>query len=147
MTDSSVYELTDGETPLVNLNRSPQDHTFPGKRGDTLVEGVTYRDVYEAVQVGINRAAGESDDNDVFNINMDDLDPVAIAQNTCVNVEQRQGIYPNVANLEVIMNTKEIVASLNKQNADRENRLVQVARDYDETFAEEPVTLDRMEEI
>jgi hypothetical protein len=102
MTDSSVYELTDGETPLVNLNRSPQDHTFPGKRGDTLVEGVTYRDVYEAVQVGINRAAGESDDNDVFNINMD---------------------------------------------ADRENRLVQVARDYDETFAEEPVTLDRMEEI
>lgn len=81
-----------------------QPHTFTGARGDTFLsvhnaphtDQLTYRDVYEAVLVGFNRAAGQSDDADVYGINLTRVDPVAAAQNTCIVLEQRAGIFPNI---------------------------------------------------
>lgn len=76
-----------------------QPHTFRGSRGDTpLATGktLTYHDVYQAVLIGLNRSSEKPDDNDVYNLDLPDIDPVAVAQNTCVVLEERAGIYPNI---------------------------------------------------
>lgn len=79
-----------------------QPHTFLGLRGDTTLGDtqdhapLTYRDVYEAVLVGLNRSGMQPDDGDVYKLDLPDIDPVAVAQNTCVVLEERAGIYPNI---------------------------------------------------
>ena len=80
-----------------------QKHTFPGARGDTPLSvrkfprgPLKYRDVYEAVKIAFNRSAGQEDESDVYDINLHGIDPVAVAQNACVVLEERSGIYPNM---------------------------------------------------
>lgn len=86
-----------------------QPQTFPGKRGDTPLaiighdgRELVYRDAFNAVLVGLNRAAGRSDDADPYGHNLDDIDPVAAAQNAAVYLEELAGIYPNVPELEPV---------------------------------------------
>lgn len=83
-----------------------QPHTFGGERGDTPLamiggEGreLTYRDAYQAVLIGLNRAAGRPDDANPYGWDLDTIDPVAAAQNAAVYLEQMAGIYPNVPKL------------------------------------------------
>lgn len=85
-----------------------QDHTFTGKRGDTVINlgeqsagahTIRYRDVYEAVLIGLNRAAGRADDAPMYGeagIDLSEIDPGAAAQNVCCVLEQRAGIFPNI---------------------------------------------------
>lgn len=80
-----------------------QLHTFVGERGAyKLTPYLTIRDVYDAVQIGIARAAGVDDETiqsptfDVWRLDLDRVDPVAVAQNACCEIEKRLGIFPNI---------------------------------------------------
>lgn len=98
-----------------------QPHTCMGARGATEIRGLTFRDLrdcfvravllstgaevidgvdmrplYEEAQKGENATLCE---NDLYGFNLDKLDPMAIVQNLCCEVEKAMGIYPNVHNL------------------------------------------------
>lgn len=76
---------------LVELTRA-QPHTFTGQRGEAIV-AVRVGAIYDAVQEGIRRASGA----DSFEqVDLEGVDPVAIAQNTCVVIEELVGTYPNI---------------------------------------------------
>ena len=70
----------------------PQPHTFVGTRGDTVVTLRVY-DIYQAVLQGVMDACGAES---VEQINLEGVDEIAIAQNTCVAVEKVVGIFPNI---------------------------------------------------
>jgi hypothetical protein len=73
-----------------------QDHTYPGLRGNTVIAGLTFHQLHDAVLVGYNRARMMPDDADPFQVgDNDDIDPVALAQNVCNRMEELQGIFPN----------------------------------------------------
>lgn len=81
-----------------------QPHTDQGKRGETVVAGLTYRDVCDCFVIGWLSASSigqkllesrEVSYNDVFQCD-DDVDPLAVMQNMACEMEKRQGIYPNV---------------------------------------------------
>ena len=95
---SSAYSL-DRDRPY-----DGQTHTVSGERGKALVEGLTMRDVADCIVRGFLDAAGIHRKNpirdDLFAIpDLDDLDPVAIIQNTACWIERYMGIYPNVPKL------------------------------------------------
>lgn len=91
-----------------------QPHTHVGNRGKTEIKKIIYRDVFDAVVKAIALCAGDSKmreraDNetllikDLYDIpeeNLRTIDPVAVAQSVCVEIEKRQGIYPNVTHLQ-----------------------------------------------
>jgi hypothetical protein len=63
-----------------------QAHTDEGERGMTLVKGLTMRDVSDCIRRGIALATRE----------YDGMDPVAVAQNACCEIEKMMGIFPNL---------------------------------------------------
>lgn len=69
-----------------------QPHTFTGERGEAIV-AVRVGAIYDAVLEGIRRAAGSPES--VEQVDLEGVDVVAIAQNTCVAVEELVGTYPN----------------------------------------------------
>jgi len=98
-----------------------QPHTCTGTRGATEIRGVTFRDLrdcfvravllstgaevidgvdmrphYEEANKGEAAALCE---NDLYVFNLDKLDPMAIVQNLCCEVEKAMGIFPNVPKL------------------------------------------------
>lgn len=98
-----------------------QPHTSTGIRGATEINGITFRDLrdcfiravllstgagvisgkdmrplYEEACKGEMAALCESD---LYGFDLDDLDPMAICQNLCCEVEKAMGIYPNVPGL------------------------------------------------
>jgi hypothetical protein len=90
-------------------------------RGATEITGITFRDLYDCFirAVLLSTGAGEIDgvdmlprydqatrgelaelnENDLYGFNLDQLDPVAICQNLCCEVERAMGIFPNVPKL------------------------------------------------
>ena len=100
-----------------------QPHTNTGNRGATEVRGVTFRDLRDCYIRAVLLSTGSMDidgvnmrplyeeackgenatlcENDLYGFNMDKLDPMAIAQNLCVEVEKLMGIYPNVDGLSL----------------------------------------------
>lgn len=93
---------------------SGQPHTDTGIRGATKVEGVTFRDVrdcfirawllsngidnpelYEEAQKGEAAAICE---DDLYHLK-GDVDPMAVCQNLCCEIERIMGIFPNVPKL------------------------------------------------
>lgn len=90
-----------------------QPHTSTGTRGATEIRGVTFRDLRDcfirAVLLsshGISPAGlydeatkGEAAalcENDLHGWDLNQLDPMAVAQNLACEVEKVMGIYPNV---------------------------------------------------
>lgn len=95
-----------------------QPHTFVGTRGAVEVLGITFRDLRDAfIRAVLLATGGQSDgevgvmlryreaekgenavlcSNDLYGFNLDRLDPMAICQNLCVEVEKLMGVYPNV---------------------------------------------------
>ena len=91
--DSEAFRADCDKLAEVMLNPPrPQPHTFVGERGDTAVS-VKLRDVYFAVLEGLRLASGA---DSIDQINLEGVDEIAIAQNTCVAIEQVVGIYPNI---------------------------------------------------
>ena len=98
-----------------------QPHTCTGQRGATEIQGITFRDLRDcyiravllstggAMIDGVNlhfayeEACKGQDavlsENDLYGFNIDKLDPMAIVQNLCCEVEKIMGIYPNVPEL------------------------------------------------
>ena len=98
-----------------------QEHTATGTRGATEIKGITFRDVhdcfiravllstgaevidgvdmrprYEEAKKGEGAALCEQD---VYGVNLDKLDPLAICRNLSCEIERAMGIYPNVPKL------------------------------------------------
>lgn len=100
---------------------SGQPHTFTGVRGETGIRGVTFRDLHDCFVRAVllstgaemidgvdlrpryeEAVKGESAalcEHDLYGFSLDKLDPVAIVQNLCCEVEKMMGIYPNVPHL------------------------------------------------
>jgi hypothetical protein len=92
-----------------------QPHTDTGERGRTEVKGITFRDLRDAYVRAVFLSAyhiaplkyeeankGERAalcDNDLYELDWNQLDPVAICQNLTCEVERIMGIYPNVPKL------------------------------------------------
>jgi hypothetical protein len=93
-----------------------QPHTCHGQRGKTEVQGITFRDLrdcfvracflsagdqhpagYDQASKGVNAALCE---NDVYDLDFNKMDPIAIAQNLCCEIERIMGIYPNIEPLQ-----------------------------------------------
>jgi len=97
-----------------------QPHTDKGIRGSTEVHGVTFRDLhdcwiraaflasshlfpdespsfYDEARKGEDAALCEMD---LYRMNWDKMDPMAVFQNFTCEVERLMGIYPNVPELE-----------------------------------------------
>ena len=96
---------------------SGQPHTGTGQRGATEVKGITFRDLRDAYiravllsSFGVSPPGlydeankGESAalcENDLYGWDLNQLDPMAICQNLCCEVERLMGIYPNVPELQ-----------------------------------------------
>lgn len=95
-----------------------QPHTEMGVRGATEIKGITFRDLRDCFIRAVMLSTGaETIDgvdmhwmydeackgehamlcaNDLYGFNLDRLDPVAIVQNLCCEVERTMGIFPNV---------------------------------------------------
>jgi hypothetical protein len=106
---------------------SGQPHTDTGIRGATEIRGITFRDLRDCYIRAVLLSTGgrfyETDDpklkarmaalykeadkgeaaalceNDVYGFSTDQLDPIAICQNLCCEVEKIMGIFPNVPGL------------------------------------------------
>ena len=69
-----------------------QPHTFTGDRGK-YQDMISLRMIYDAVQEGIRLSCGA----DSFDqVDLEGVDPIAISQNTCCEIERQLGIYPNI---------------------------------------------------
>lgn len=94
-----------------------QIHTDHGDRGKTEIHGITFRDLrdcfiracflsavhihpagYEQANKGVNGVLCE---NDLFDLDFEKIDPVAVAQNLSCEVERIMGIFPNVPKLPI----------------------------------------------
>ncbi len=90
-----------------------QPQTMTGERGATEIRGVTFRDLRDCFvramllsSHGISPAGlydeatkGEAAalcENDLYGWDLNQLDPMAVAQNLACEVEKVMGIYPNV---------------------------------------------------
>lgn len=99
---------TNAERPFAG-----QPHTMQGDRGRNEVSGLNFRDISDCLVRAMAWSANDQlteeaiarIDKDqftyqeLFDINFNDTDPVAIIQNLCVEIEKRMGIYPNVPQL------------------------------------------------
>ena len=93
---------------------SGQPHTDSGIRGSSEIRGITFRDLRDCFIRAIILSTGAPNDrlrelygeackgenaalctNDVYGIDMNDLDPMAISQNLACEIEKLMGIYPN----------------------------------------------------
>ena len=81
-----------------------QPHTHQGQRGETLVEGLTMRDITDCIVMGCMDAAGVDREifiqDDLYSLDWDDIDPVAVIQNAVCRIEKMMGIYPNVPGMK-----------------------------------------------
>ena len=103
----------------VNMNRDRpyygQLHTSTGERGATEIKGITFRDLRDCFISAICLSASHLDEelydeadkgedailceNDLYKINLDKLDPMAICQNLGCEVERLMGIFPNIPSI------------------------------------------------
>lgn len=93
-----------------------QPHTDNGERGKTEVKGIRFRDLADCVVRAIASCALDPDApasqkkyqqlengtynwNDLFDLDLERCDPVAIVQNVSCEVEKMMDIYPNIPGL------------------------------------------------
>ena len=88
-----------------------QPHTDDGERGKTIVAGLTMRDVQDCFVMGFLHASefqraekGISERknpvrDDLYSIDLEQIDPVAAIQCAMVEIEKMMGIFPNVPKL------------------------------------------------
>ncbi len=93
-----------------------QEHTIMGKRGETEIKGITFRDLRDCFIRAVFQCAGEQlqelyeesnkgenaalCENDVYKVDWNKIDPMAVCQNLACEIERIMGIFPNVASLK-----------------------------------------------
>jgi len=99
-----------------NRPYSGQPHTVTGERGATKIHGITFRDLRDAYLRAICLANGIDNPalyqeaskgeracicaGDIYEMK-GDVDPIAVVQNLCCEIEKLMGIYPNVPRISV----------------------------------------------
>lgn len=104
-----------------------QPHTVKGVRGATEIRGITFRDLRDCyIRAVLSSTGGASfpdpskrammetlyheaqkgegavlSEGDLYGFNFDLLDPVAVCQNLCCEIEMLLGIFPNIDGREV----------------------------------------------
>ena len=82
-----------------------QSWTDQGKRGETLVEGLTMRDVADCIVKGLLSCGGVNREvpiyDDVYGIDLNEIDPIAVVQKATCNIEKMMGIFPNIPALNM----------------------------------------------
>lgn len=95
-----------------------QPHTYTGERGKTEIKGITFRDLRDCfirailLSTGAETISGKDMrplyeeackgedavlcENDLYGWDLNQLDPIAVAQNLSCEVERIMGIFPNV---------------------------------------------------
>ena len=118
----SLNELIAGLSDELTCPSRPftgQPHTAAGERGKTEIRGIRFRDLADCVVCAFVDAAaftikdeekrdtlyrraddGTLDWNDVYELDLGQMDPLALVQNISCRVEKLMGIYPNVGKLE-----------------------------------------------
>lgn len=98
-----------------------QPHTDTGERGKTEIKGITFRDLRDCfirailLSTGTETISGKDMrplyeeackgedavlcENDLYGWDLNQLDPIAVAQNLSCEVERIMGIFPNVPKL------------------------------------------------
>jgi len=106
-----ISRLTD-QTTDPNRPFTGQSHTTQGKRGKTEVRGLRFRDLADCIVKAFVDSAGftlencdemyqRADDgtlnyNDLFELDLSRMAPVALIQNITIRVEKAMGIFPNI---------------------------------------------------
>ncbi len=101
---------TDQDRPFTG-----QQHTHNGERGKTEVKGIRFRDLADCVAKAFIDSAvftlenademraraedGTLNYNDLYMLDLGQMDPIALIQNVNCRVEKVMGIYPNVPRL------------------------------------------------
>lgn len=104
-----------GSSAYSNDRNRPYDgqpHTDNGERGKTEVKGLTFRDIRDCFIKGALLSNGveqpllyeRAQENtwvadDIYKLNWNNMDPIAVAQNMSCEMEKMMGIYPNVPKL------------------------------------------------
>jgi hypothetical protein len=114
MTDKLSHAIADVCHLHVHARRdrpyTGQPHTDFGERGKTLVTGLTMRDISDCIAMGLLESSsnpalhdtvhhGTWEYNDIYAIDLADIDPGAAIQNALCNVEKMMGIYPNLPDI------------------------------------------------
>src|SRR5690606_27824355 len=105
-TGSSSDYRNDRERPY-----NGQSWTVEGVRGSTEVKGVTFRDIHDCFIKAFLLSSGEGKyydraengtwrPQDIYEIDLNDIDPIAVSQNLGIEIEKMMGIYPNVPQIE-----------------------------------------------
>ena len=101
--DWSMYDIQGSTAYSMERDRpyDGQDYTDNGIRGKTLVEGLTMRDVADCIVKGFLEAGGVVRDcpiwEDLYEMDMDSVDPLEGIQNGMCNIEKMMGIFPNIS--------------------------------------------------
>ena len=93
-----------------------QEHTMLGKRGETEIKGITFRDMRDCFIRAAFLCAGEQSpelyeeadkgesaalcENDLYKLDWNKLDSMAVCQSLACEIERIMGIFPNVASLK-----------------------------------------------
>lgn len=101
-------QTTDPDRPFTG-----QCHTDQGERGKTEVKGIRFRDLADCIIKAFIDSAGFTLDNydemrqrandgtlnynDVDELDLSQMDPIALLQNICYRVEKAMDIYPNLS--------------------------------------------------
>ncbi len=113
-TFQEMFDECDGSSAYSNDRSRPyngQAHTHNGLRGKQKVKGITIRDLVDCYVKACLLSSPQDkfynrvlDGNwlasDLYKMDWDGIDPIAISQNMVVEVEKIMGIYPNVPNLK-----------------------------------------------
>ncbi len=105
-----IFRMSDHTTDP-NRPFTGQRHTFSGTRGKTKVKGIRFRDLTDCVVKALVDVAGSTVENveemrrraddgtlnhgDVYDLDLSQIDPLALAQSINCRVEKAMGIYPN----------------------------------------------------
>ena len=122
MKDIPVVELKDLDDTLKRISGSSvdpqrpfdgQDHTEQGERGKTKVT-LRMRDIADCFVIGMALSSGPGrayerasngtiNRNDLYEIELDAVDPLAVMQNMLCEIERRLGIFPNLPGNKELM--------------------------------------------
>jgi hypothetical protein len=113
------FDNKQGSNSIMYQNRpyKGQAHTVLGARGKTEINGITFRDLHDAFiksafdssyilltdELKEKHKKDKLTPNDIYLLNLNEIDPIAWQQNLSIRIEKMMGIFPNVT----IINEKE----------------------------------------
>jgi len=104
--DWAFAEIQGSSSYSLDRNRpyNGQSHTTQGERGKQMVSGLTMRDISDCIVLSFLTCGDIHRENpihdDMYTIDLKNIDPGAVIKNASCNIEKMMGIYPNVPPLK-----------------------------------------------